>query len=292
MAASWLEKLIEPERFQLAENSHAMAFGLSGLGAVVGGAALFFVIRRMGKAGSGLSRSEAIIGFPLGIAAFILPSAFLLAMHRGDPAGSPMISAVINITTALLCMAVLANHPWRPGEETRGSWIRVNPKQLALVPAVWLLAYIPMQLAMFASVQLHEWVQAPVAQQEVVQKLRESTSGGGMFAWYLMAVVAAPMLEEFVFRVVLFGATRRLLDGMSNREGWKHPGAWIALVTSVGVFVLAHGVVGWTVGIIPLTLLSLVLTWLYAHSKSIWPGMLYHAMHNAFVVTMQYFVLS
>jgi len=60
----------------------------------------------------------------------------------------------------------------------------------------------------------------------------------------------------------------------------------------VGAFVAAHNVLEWTVGILPLTLLSLILTALYAHTRSIWPGVLYHALHNGFVVTMQFFVLA
>ena len=107
----------------------------------------------------------------------------------------------------------------------------------------------------------------------------------------LMAVVAAPLMEELVFRVTLFGGTRRLLDNLSQAQGWRHPAAWIAMAVSVAAFVLAHGVWGWTVGILPLTLLSVILTLLYAHTKSIWPGVLYHALHNAFVVTMQFYVL-
>jgi membrane protease YdiL (CAAX protease family) len=107
-----------------------------------------------------------------------------------------------------------------------------------------------------------------------------------------MAVVAAPLMEELVFRVALFGGTRKLLEPLAKAQGWRHPGAWIALTVSVTCFVLAHGVWGWTVGILPLTLLSIILTMIYAHTRSIWPGVLYHAMHNALVVTMQFFVLE
>ncbi|MCA8918250.1 MAG: CPBP family intramembrane metalloprotease [Planctomycetes bacterium] len=292
MGATWIEQLLEPERVELAANSHAMAFGLAMLGACVGVVVLFLLIRRFGQADSGLSRSEAVFAFPLGIAAFILPAVFIIALKQNQPTGDPLTSAAIQTMVAAVCIFALANHPWRPGDEQRGSWYRADARQLRWIPLVFLLALPVMQLGMFASVQLHEWLSAPVVQQGVVEQLRASRSARGMTAWYLMAVVAAPVMEEFVFRVALFGGTRRLLAGISDAQGWKHPGAWIALGFSVGVFVLAHGVWGWTVGIIPLTMLSLILTFIYAHTRSIWPGMLYHAIHNAFVVTMQYFVLT
>lgn len=292
MAATWFEKLLEPENLEVATNMHAVYFAGCLLAAVLGVAGLFLVIRRFGQAESGLSRSESVIGFPLGLAAFLLPAIFVIALAQPQPTGSPLSSAIIQSSVALICLFALANHPWRPGDEERGGWVRVRPRQLLLMPLIWLIAFPILQLGMFASLQLHEWIDAPIAHQGVIEQLRESVTPRGMFAWYLMAVVAAPLMEEFVFRVVLFGGTRRLLDGISTAKGWRHPAAWIAMAVSIGVFVLAHDVWGWTVGIIPLTLLSVILTLIYAHTRSMWNSMLYHAIHNAFVVTMQYFVLT
>ncbi|MCA8914480.1 MAG: CPBP family intramembrane metalloprotease [Planctomycetes bacterium] len=289
MAATWLEQLLEPERLDI--DAHALAFGLSLLAALAGLFILVQLIRRFGTADSGLSRSEAILGFPLGIAAFILPSVFIIALHQPMPSGNPLTGALIQTMFAALAMFALANNPWRPGDEPRGKWHLARSRQLIWVPLIWVTGFPVLQAGMFASVQLHELLNAAVEQQQVVEQLREARSPVQIFAWYLMAVVAAPMMEEFVFRVVLFGGTRRLLAHLSPATGWRHPGLWIAFMFSIAAFVLAHGVWGWTVGILPLTLLSVILTLLYAHTRSIWPSMLYHALHNAFVVTMQLYVL-
>ena len=287
MATTWLERLLEPERIQI--DAHALVFALALLGTLLGLGAMIQMIRRFGKPGSGLSHSEAILGFPVGILAFVLPGVALLALSVQDPSSSLLLAAVVQILVAAAAITVVAVHPWRALGEARGEWCAVRPRQLIWVPLLWLLGLPVLQLAMLASVQLHELIGAAVESQGVVDKLREAVTPGEIATWYLMAVIAAPLMEEFVFRVVLFGGTRRLLGGMAATSGWSQP---IALVFSVSAFVLAHGVWGWTVGILPLTMLSVILTLLYSHTKSIWPSMLYHALHNAFVVTMQLFVLT
>jgi membrane protease YdiL (CAAX protease family) len=289
--ASLFEELLEPQRLEVAADSRWWLLALALGGTVAGGCVIWLLIRRLGAMGAGLSRSEAVLAFPLALAAFILPSVFDLARGEPLPSGSPLWNALIQGSIALVCIFALANHPWREGDEERGGWHRAHARQLAWVPLLCLAAFPVMQLAMFASVLLHNLLGAPIEAQGVVEDLRSQRSPMWIFSWYLMAVVAAPLMEEFVFRVALFGGTRRLLAGLSNAEGWRHPGSILALVASVFAFVVAHGVWGWTVGILPLTLLSLVLTALYAHTKSIWPGVLYHAIHNAFVVTMQFYVL-
>ncbi|MCB9932451.1 MAG: CPBP family intramembrane metalloprotease [Planctomycetes bacterium] len=287
--ASITDYLLEPERLEVAAGLHGVGFGLSLLGVLAGGFGLFLLVRRLGVADSGLSRSEAVLGFPLALAAFILPSVIVIALGQPLPSGDPLTSGIVQAGIALGAIFVLANHPWRPGDEPPGEWQR--PRQLRWVPLLWLAAFPLMQLAVFCSAQLHHLFELPIVTQEVVARLRSRHDAGWIFAWYLMAVVAAPLMEEFVFRVVLFGGMRRLLSPMSEAAGWRHPGAIVALFVSVSAFVMAHGVWGWTIGILPLTLLSLILTALYAHTRSIWPGVLYHALHNAFVVTMQFFVL-
>lgn len=290
--ASTFENLLEPQNLEIAGDSRLWVMLLALAGSFAGMYVIWLGMRRLGTAGSGLSFSEAIFAWPLALAAFVMPYMIVAAMGQSQTEGSPLVGAIVQSAVALGCMFALANHPWRPGEEERGTWWRTNTRQLAWVPLLWLVGLPVMQLAMFASGLLHELIGAAIESQEVVDHLRSNNSPAWIFAWYVMAVVAAPLMEELVFRVALFGGTRRLLDNLSQAQGWRHPAAWIALIASVGAFVLAHGVFGWTVGILPLTLLSIILTLLYAHTRSIWPGVLYHALHNAFVVTMQFFVLA
>lgn len=290
--ASITDYLLEPDRIQVASGLHGVAFALSLLGVFGGAYGLYLLLRRFGVAGSGLSRSEAVLGFPLALACFVLPSVVIMALDQPMPLGDPLITGGVQAGFALTAIFVLANHPWRPGDEPRGEWISAPRSALKWVPLLWLLAFPLMQLASFSSAQLHYLLDAPIVQQDVLKLLRSRSDLLWIAAWYIMAVVAAPLMEEFVFRVVLFGGTRRLLTPLGSSGGWRHPGAIIALLFSVSAFVAAHNVWQWTVGILPLTLLSLILTALYAHTRSIWPGVLYHALHNAFVVTMQFFVLA
>jgi membrane protease YdiL (CAAX protease family) len=265
--ASIFENLLEPQNLDIAVDSRWWVLLVALAGAGAGLYVIWLLVRRLGPTGTGLSPSEAMLAYPLALAAFGLPAVFIIALRQPLLQGNPLLGALIQSSIALACMFVLANQPWRPGGEERGGWYRAHVKQLRWVPLLWLLGLPVMQLAMFASGLLHELLGAEIQSQEVVDRLRSDGSPGWIFAWYLMAVVAAPLMEEFVFRVALFGGTRRLIDYIVDTHGWP-------------------------VGILPLTILSIILTVLYAHTRSIWPGVLYHALHNAFVVTMQFYVLK
>jgi membrane protease YdiL (CAAX protease family) len=89
------------------------------------------------------------------------------------------------------------------------------------------------------------------------------------------AAVVAPFVEELFFRGFLFGLYRR-----------RQP-LWVAYGVSSLLFTLLHNdpthmtvpqMAGLSVGIF---MLALMLTWLYQHTGSLYPGMLAHALNNA-----------
>jgi membrane protease YdiL (CAAX protease family) len=85
----------------------------------------------------------------------------------------------------------------------------------------------------------------------------------------IVAVGAAPLAEEYLFRGLLF----RALD----RE-W---GGWRALIGSALFFGVYHPMLAW----VPVTLAGLVLARLFKTSGQLWPCVLLHASYNA-VVTL------
>ena len=87
----------------------------------------------------------------------------------------------------------------------------------------------------------------------------------------LLAVVGAPLVEEFVFRGVFFAAlVRRLGIPLSG------------LITTV-VFVALHAPdkLGWWPGFLVVGFLGVLLLVLRIRYRSLWPGMLTHCLYNS-----------
>ncbi|RMH07461.1 MAG: CPBP family intramembrane metalloprotease [Nitrospirae bacterium] len=81
--------------------------------------------------------------------------------------------------------------------------------------------------------------------------------------------LVAPVLEELVFRGVLFATLRR----------WFGP--WLSMLSSAGVFALAHGYsVG---GALAIFASGLLWAWAYEKTGSLWPGIAAHTLNNLFV---------
>lgn len=89
--------------------------------------------------------------------------------------------------------------------------------------------------------------------------------GLGWWVSFAAAVVVAPILEEIVFRGIIFA-------GFASR--W-HP--VLAAVISSLAFAFLHGQVNVAIYTF---LLGLALCWLYQKSGSIWPGILLHFANN------------
>jgi membrane protease YdiL (CAAX protease family) len=77
--------------------------------------------------------------------------------------------------------------------------------------------------------------------------------------------VAAPVVEETVFRGVLYRWLRGVLPLAT------------AMLASGAVFALAHAT---TLLFLPLLGLGILLAWIYERSGSLWPGVLVHALFN------------
>ncbi len=92
------------------------------------------------------------------------------------------------------------------------------------------------------------------------------TTHWAVIASFVAAVFIAPILEELIFRGIMFQA----LDA-------KLP-TWAAAVVSSAAFGWLHGQLN--VGIYTFVL-GLLLVWLFRRSKSIYPGILLHMLNNA-----------
>lgn len=256
------------------------------IGLAVAGVGLWLiwrVLRRIGFAGGALELEDAIFALPvLLLCWFAFGLATLVLGYSATE--QPLAFGLLQLVAAIAAIALLALRPWQP-RETRADWIQFRFRWLPRVGLAWVLAYPMLIGAALANAAVLAWLGMPVREQPLIESLRGDDSALWIAGWYVMAAVAAPVAEEFIFRVVLFGAVLRglLFAGRAAR--------WIAGALSVSLFVFAHGVHVAPVLILPLTVLAVVLTLSYVYTKSMWPGVIIHALHNGLVVTLQFFVM-
>jgi ABC-2 type transport system permease protein len=102
--------------------------------------------------------------------------------------------------------------------------------------------------------------------------LRESAQGLFASIWIpVLAVVGAPIFEEFIFRGLIFGGLRRSL------------GALPAIAASAAVFAIVHP----PVSMIPVFLLGVCAALAYDRTKLLLAPMIAHGLYNAIVLAYQ-----
>jgi membrane protease YdiL (CAAX protease family) len=97
----------------------------------------------------------------------------------------------------------------------------------------------------------------------------------------ILAVLLAPVSEEFMFRVVLQGGLEKLERRLRRRPDWpqslrKIPAGALPIATSSAVFAAQHG----GADPIPLFFFALVLGYLYHQTHRIWPSLVVHMALN------------
>jgi membrane protease YdiL (CAAX protease family) len=105
--------------------------------------------------------------------------------------------------------------------------------------------------------------------QQAVAMLRQLHDPRLLVAFAVFACVLAPLMEETIFRVFLFNATRRY---------W---GFWAGAIISGICFGLAHGD---PVAALPLALGGIVLAFVYYRTQNAFASMLTHGLFNAYTI--------
>jgi membrane protease YdiL (CAAX protease family) len=138
--------------------------------------------------------------------------------------------------------------------------------------------YLPiMLLSLFVTIWL-----SPALPSEQTHPLAERSfdeMGFGMALWMvLLAVVFAPVVEEVLFRGVLFQVL------------WQRTGrVWLSALVSGFLFGIIHP--QFLGGILSVTLLGITLAMVYAHTRSLLPCIVIHALNNA-MATLVLWVFS
>lgn len=106
----------------------------------------------------------------------------------------------------------------------------------------------------------------------LAEKLPAMSAPANKGVWlFALAVLAAPLCEEFIFRGLIFGGLRRSMP------------VWQAMVVSAAVFAAVHP----TLSMLPVFVVGLCTAWVYERNKTLLAPMLVHAGYNAVMVAAQ-----
>ena len=101
---------------------------------------------------------------------------------------------------------------------------------------------------------------------------RDGSSYASLGLWMLpLAVIAAPVFEEFIFRGLIFGGLRRSF------------GVWPATLASAAVFAIVHP----AFSLLPVFVMGVCAALVYERTRSLLAPMLVHAVYNAGVIGAQ-----
>lgn len=149
---------------------------------------------------------------------------------------------------------------WRKADLGSLGLRRFKPGSMALGCGYLVIGYVIILVHNLVLLALHMDTQG----NEVSQLLSQMASPVWLF---FVGIVVGPLVEEIAFRGFVF-------KGLQPRYGWQKA----ALISSL-LFALAHLDLA---SLIPTFVLGYAFAVLYKQSKSIWPGILLHALVNTF----------
>jgi ABC-2 type transport system permease protein len=212
-----------------------------------------------------VSTSDGLIA---ATAFFILQGIVMLVIARDPKAIDPKSMTIAFAAAGALVYALMRHTYWRSKAAgvpaiLRGGDVAQSLRHGALAAAVACVAGVGYLIVLH-----HSALWADVARQAGA-----STGGRGWIM--LLAVAAAPLCEEFIFRGLIYGGLRRSISAPR------------AMLMSAAVFAVVHP----PLSMLPVFVLGLCTAWTYERSKSLLAPMLVHAAYNAVILGSQLWLL-
>jgi membrane protease YdiL (CAAX protease family) len=184
--------------------------------------------------------------------------------------GNPLVVitslAITLVIEGALALIVIASLPWVSRLSLSELGYRTPEPREVLVAFVGSLV---MALVANGGASLIQAILHTSQDQQAVAMLRQLHDPRLLIAFALFACVLAPLMEETIFRVFLFNATRRY---------W---GFWAGAIISGICFGLAHGD---PIAAVPLALGGVVLAFVYYRTRNAFASMLTHGLFNAYTI--------
>ncbi|MDX1944909.1 MAG: ABC transporter permease subunit/CPBP intramembrane protease [Pirellulaceae bacterium] len=229
---------------------------------------------------------RAALGDALTVLALIVPLYVVLNGALVEIAAVPMtvrLGASAGVTILLFLAIPLAAARWqlvRPGTGLglTGARLAAFAGGIVLGFSLWPFAYELIIFSREAGLTAISEAQLAQAKGQVDLLLAEWRAASPLVV--LGAVAIAPAVcEELFFRGYLLGAMRGRLA------------AWLAIAFVAVIFGVFHAAVGGLISVervLSSTALGLVLGWIAWTTRSIFPGMLAHALHNGLMASLAY----
>jgi membrane protease YdiL (CAAX protease family) len=128
-------------------------------------------------------------------------------------------------------------------------------------------AFIPVYI--FAVCPVNSWITGDRLQ-EIVEEYQNNPELASSALYLLLTCALIPVMEEFLFRGVLYGGLRA-----------RFP-AWAAILVSGVIFGLLHD---WA-AVLPITALGFLLGFIREWTRSLVPVMIVHALHNSWTLLL------
>lgn len=189
------------------------------------------------------------------------PVSFLIAGFAGFLLGGPLV--------VVLARAFERGETWKQALEPLGM-VRVPPSVIAKA------ALFGVAIALFLGFALEAVLPPPESEGPLAQAAAEP--GWQRILFVLLAIVLAPVFEEFLFRGVIY-------TGMSR--SW---GKWPAAIVVTLIFGLMHvfDVGGYWPALVMITLVGMALLAVRVKTNSLIPAMVMHATYNGVQVLALY----
>lgn len=156
---------------------------------------------------------------------------------------------------------------------------RSLPRAFVLGPVTGISGFFLCQyVSWFVNVIMHH-LQVTTETQSIVTALQTSVSTTWIAFFGFVSIVLAPIVEEFIFRGLIFPIVRQ---------------AGFPIIAWAGTSLLFAAIHGNLQAFIPLTVLALMLTWVYNFTDNLMASILAHGTFNAinFVLTIHSGALS
>jgi membrane protease YdiL (CAAX protease family) len=204
---------------------------------------------------------------------------FLLVMLNGPALGQVLLDLGLDGANAIYLLAVLlplmylASLQGQADALGRIEWFRKGFWRQLGAALMGYAAYVPF-LAALLMVTLLIAPALPAEQTNPVGERATQAQDALSWLWlFTQAVVLAPIIEEFVFRGVLF------------KVFWQRTGrVWLSAFVSGYLFAVIHP--QFLGGILPITVLGAILAIVYAHTRSLLPCIVIHAINNGLITLL------
>lgn len=197
--------------------------------------------------------------------AFFILQGIVMLIFRGDPKKINMLEVTVAFSLAgLLVYGLMRWVYWRTKTTGVPAILRGFDLKLSLraaVPAALVACAVGL---VYIAVLRHTPLWTEIA--------RAAMAAARQRGWVLaLAVVAAPLCEEFIFRGLIYGGLRRSMNAVP------------AMLASAAIFAVIHP----PLSMLPVFVLGMCTAWTYERSKTLLAPMLVHAVYNAVVLSRQ-----